>query len=101
MLIRTVGGESWTGCRGRAGVGRAVLSRAGCSSRGSGGPAPCGSAAARPSGGRALVRSRLCAPLALHCKSRSVDDATKEDPCLTGRPHVILASMLFICSVFV
>ncbi|RVE47609.1 hypothetical protein evm_007706 [Chilo suppressalis] len=90
MLIRTVGGDSWTvlwrgraaralvacgrrvcvarGCRAGAwsGVARAVGTR-GLDARG--GLAPCGgSAAARPSGGRALVRSRLCAPFALHCK---------------------------------
>lgn len=76
-------GESWTDrARGsladasRAGSARA---RAGglatgglaCSGglAGSGRLAPCGgSAAVRPSGGRALVRSRLCAPFALHCK---------------------------------
>ncbi|CAH0718150.1 unnamed protein product, partial [Brenthis ino] len=64
MLIRTVWrGVTWIARRPVSSRGvraRAVDARAGL--------APCGSAVPRPSGGRALVRSRLCAPFALHCK---------------------------------
>lgn len=52
---------------GAAASAAAAAGRARCARGGR--LAPCGgSAAARPSGGRALVRSRLCAPFALHCK---------------------------------
>lgn len=67
-------GDTWSGCAGGLGARGRACERARGAARGQlvarvGGAAPCGgSAAARPSGGRPLVRSRLCAPFALHCK---------------------------------
>lgn len=64
------GAEAEAGAEADAGAA-AAAGKARCARGGQ--LAPCGgSATARPSGGRALVRSRLCAPFALHCKYHSL-----------------------------